>query len=199
MSPRPIPAQSRWQHTLATRTKHFSSALSVVGFASALIAMFVLGSLGNIGAYSYSLTAGNLFQPPAVYVVAPGLALCALAILISLYFSYSVGGVKDMVIFFSVAVAVLTYHLVSLSIASSGPGPGTGCAKLLFHPHHYALAFMALLLMRSNGFTVPSSPSFFILSSFVYITKCAVCGLFVQGMAQYGVDSILRSTSCATS
>jgi hypothetical protein len=199
LSPRPIPPASRWQHTLATRNNLISAGLALLGLISAVAAMFVLGFLGEISLYSYSLTQGSkLFLPPVVWVVGPCLALCALAILLSLYFSFSVGRMKDVTIFFSIAAAASTYFLVSYRISLSGPGPGIGCSKLLFHPHHFALAFMATLLCRSNGFKVPSSPSFFIFACFAYLVKCALCGLMVQGIASYGVDSILRSTSCAT-
>jgi hypothetical protein len=109
-------------------------------------------------------------------------------------------GPQEFAAWLAVAVAAAAYYGVAASI-SRGPAPlrVVPCDKLVYHPHHYALALIAALLLRRHGLSARSSLCGAAVGAFVYTTKCALVGIFIQGLAQYGPDSILRSTSCATS
>ena len=170
----------------------------VSGVLAALITCFCLGKLGEEQALAHSVEQRELWNPPGVYVMAPMLGLIGVALLLSFYFSFRAGP-REVFVYLAVLGATLAYHLGAWAVSKVGRPNSLGnkCNALVFHPHHYALAFFAILLLRCHGLSYSSSKLQQSASLFVYTVKCSLAGVFVQGLAQYGADSILRSTSCA--
>jgi hypothetical protein len=169
--------------------------LLALGFSSAVVSSLVMGALG--GPFPFSLD--TVVRPPALWLVAPFLALVAACTALGALSSWRAGA-REFAAWLAVAVAAAAYYGVAASI-SRGPAPlrVVPCDKLVYHPHHYALALIAAMLLRRHGLSARSSLCGAAVGAFVYTTKCALVGIFIQGLAQYGPDSILRSTSCATS
>ena len=184
--------------SLLSRCAAFALAFSrllllAAAFAAAFIAMFVMGALG--GPFPVSLDSAQMWQRPALSVVAPFLAIVALSICAAGYNSVRAGEAAR---YGALLAAALAYHFVALSISKGAPpAAAAGCEKLVFHPHHYALSFFCVLLLRNHGLTRGAGALRTLAGVAVYIVKAALIGVFIQGITQYGADSILRRTTCA--
>jgi hypothetical protein len=165
------------------------------GFLAAVVAALVMGALG--GPFPFSLD--TLVRPPALYLVVPFLALVCLCIALGGLFSWRAGA-SEFAAWIAIAAAATSYHAVAYSISRGAAPPRVvPCDRLVFHPHHYMLTLFAALLLRRHGLSARSSLLGAGLGIFVFTTKCALVGIFIQGLAQHGPDSILRPTSCSTS
>ena len=175
---------------------HARALLLAVGLLAAFIAALTMGALG--GKLPLSLDSSNMWRPPAVLVVAPALALVAVCVLLGGLASYRAGR-EAFAAWLAIAAAAAAYH-ASAFLLAQGPQPprsAAPCDRLVFHPHHYALALFCCLLLRKHGLNARTGLCGGLAGVLCYTTKCALIGVLVQGMAQYGPDSIRRASTCA--
>ena len=193
----PAPARGGALGAWALRARaHARALLLAVGLLAAFIAALTMGALG--GKLPLSLDSSYMWRPPAVLVVAPALALVAVCVLLGGLASYRAGR-EAFTAWLAIAAAAAAYH-ASAFVLSQGPQPprsAAPCDRLVFHPHHYALALFCCLLLRKHGLNARTGLWGGLVGVLCYTTKCALIGVFVQGLAQYGPDSILRASTCA--
>jgi hypothetical protein len=171
--------------------------LSGAGVLAFFIAALVMGALG--GDFPASLDSKNMWRPPTVLVVGPMLALIALCIVYCGVLSIRAGG-DALLLWCGALILALCFFFIALAISAGPSAPGSkGCERLLFHPHHYQLCFFSTLLLRRHWLSPGSSLLHSAPAFLAFLTKCALAGILVQGLAQYGADSILRTTTCAKS
>lgn len=182
-------------------------ALGILAFLSFMGGMLLLGLLGELSQLKFSLNSAGIWRPPASYYLIPALCVVALAVLYSGYMALAQSSPADGLHYLLTwCAAALLFGGGAAIVATRAPFPFVSplsCVYLSLHPHHYVLALLAALALRCHGLPPKAGPRSAWRAAqwgagvVCYATKFALVGIFVQGLSQYGADSILRPTTCA--
>jgi hypothetical protein len=169
-------------------------ALRFAGSSAAVTAAFVMGAAG------VSVREDVTGVPLGILV--PLLAVVAVAVAYSAAVSARKAGAAAGFLVRVLGVGAF-WGLAAAVAGRRGASGGKGCAALTFHAHHWALACSACSLLYEHGLPPPFRASWqraqLVCGTLVWLTKNALLGIAVHGLAQYGPDSLLRTTTCATS
>ena len=178
-------------------------ALLFIGALSFAAGILVMGKIGEMASMKLSLDSSQMWRPPAAYVVIPFLAITGLCVVWAGVMALGFGSPQDGTHFILAACAAAAVLGGAAIIASTGKAQmwsPMSCEILAFHPHHYILAILCVVLLRCHGLPAkgPSCrPLLWAMGTLTLVVKWSLIGVFVQGLAQYGADSLLRSQACA--
>jgi hypothetical protein len=156
--------------------------------ATAIVSMFVFGALGEEKPLQTSLSSGANFPPASIAAFVIALLVTLLLMIANLRETRRAGGRVELIKTIFSGGSSFVYIAICAILATKITPPQTkdACAATL-HIHHWLLAFGLAASMRHFKGR---------LGRVAALAKCAVLGIFIEGVSAFGPAGPLSSGLC---